>query len=225
MSAQLQQAGQRGHGRAADAAEMDVAGRCSHLLTAGSMRLRRASLPAVNSACTPKVSVTFWRETWPLRRPMAIGPSKPESALRMACSRRSAEAPCPRTKTCPPPQQPKSACWGPRCRGAPAPGEVSIEHLAEDDAAEARELAGGAQLPQHAVNLIGLGANVLQEEQCAFGARLPERASSETKNAQASAIESSLYCFPRGAGFKTRRPWAAPTLYGSPASAARKLGR
>src|SRR5208283_5181679 len=77
MALELQQAGQGGHGGAANAAQVDVAGRSGHLATAGSRRLRRASAATVNSASTPKVSVTFSRETWPERRPMAMGTSRP----------------------------------------------------------------------------------------------------------------------------------------------------
>ena len=117
MALQLQEAGQRGHGRAADAAEMNVRGTltCHCCVTAGSSRLQLRFVAAtVNSASTPKVSVTFWRETWPLRRPMAMGPSKSSKAL----------------------QNHLFEQLGRRA------GRGAIEHFAEDDAAHALELAG-----------------------------------------------------------------------------------
>ena len=49
----------------------------------------------------------------------------------------------------------------------------TIDHFAEDDAANARELAGRAQLPQHAIDLVGLDADVFKKEQLVFGARAP----------------------------------------------------
>ena len=51
-------------------------------------------------------------------------------------------------------------------RGA---GRNAIEHFAEDNSGDAFELARLTQLPQHAVDLVGLGAGVFEEEQFAFG--------------------------------------------------------
>ena len=68
-------------------------------------------------------------------------------------------------------------------------GRSAIEHLAEDDAAHALHLAGLAQLPEHAVDLIGLGADIFKEEQLAFGLRLVGGAQQSHENAQAAAIE------------------------------------
>ena len=60
-------------------------------------------------------------------------------------------------------------------------GRNAVEHFAEDDAADAFELAGVAQLPEHAIDLIGLGAGVFEEEQLAFGLRLPLVPSRDTR--------------------------------------------
>ena len=68
-------------------------------------------------------------------------------------------------------------------------GRGAIEHLAEDDAAHAVEFAGVAQLPQHAIDLIGLRADVFEEEKLAFGRGLPRRAEQRNENAEASAVE------------------------------------
>ena len=148
MALELQQAGERGHGRAADADEMNVARRCSHFATAGSRMRRLAVSPTVSSASTPKVSVTFSRETWPLRRPIAMGTSTPTSALRMASSRSDGGAP------------------------GDAQSSISPKTMPRD----AVELSGMTQLPEHAIDLIRLDAGVLKKKQLAFGARLPRRA-------------------------------------------------
>ena len=60
------------------------------------------------------------------------------------------------------------------------------------------ELAGGAQLPQHAVDLVGLGAGVFKKEQLAFGRGLPGRAEQRDENAEAAAIERAADGFARG---------------------------
>jgi len=74
MSLQLQQSRERSHRRSADTAQMDMPRGYRHLITAASSRRSSARLAASNSASTPNVSVTFERETCPLRKPIAIGP-------------------------------------------------------------------------------------------------------------------------------------------------------
>ena len=70
-------------------------------------------------------------------------------------------------------------------------GRNAIEHLAEDDAVYAFQLAGLAQLPQHAIHLVGLGAHVFKKEQLALGLRLPGRAQQRNENAEAAAVENA----------------------------------
>ena len=165
MAPKLQEAGQRGHGRAADAAEMDVA-----------RTMRSLASPPVRGDVRPRfvadgqLGFDAESECDILARDVARaqadgdGPVEAvESALRMASFEEIG----------------RSA------------GRSAIEHLAEDDAADACELAGGAQLPQHAIDLIGLDAGVFKKEQLALGARLPGRAEQRNENAEAAAIESA----------------------------------
>ncbi len=62
MSLQLKEAGERGHRGAADTGEVNVTS-SSHAATAGCRGFNCGSEVARSSACTPKVRVTFWRET------------------------------------------------------------------------------------------------------------------------------------------------------------------
>ena len=77
-------------------------------------------------------------------------------------------------------------------------GRRAVEHFAEDDAAHAVEFAGLAQLPQHAVDLVGLDAGVFKEKQFAFGGRFPGRAEQRNENAEAAAVEGAA----RGSGLQ-----------------------
>ena len=70
----------------------------------------------------------------------------------------------------------------------------AIEHLAEDDAGDSVELACRAQLPQHAVNLVRLGAHVFNKEQLAFSTRLPRCAQQRNENAETAAVERASRC-------------------------------
>ena len=110
------------------------------------------------------------RETWPLRSPIAIGTSKPSRALRIVSSSKLAGA----------------------------PGDVAFEHFAEDDAADAFELARLAQLPQHAVDLVRLRCHIFKEKQLAFGVWLPWRAEQGNENAEAAAVKRAA----RSTGFQ-----------------------
>ncbi len=106
---------------------------------------------------------------------MAMGPSKPASALRIACSSNSG-------------------------RGA---GRNAIQHLAKDNAAHAFQLACVAQLPQHAIHLVGLCADVFKKEKLVFGLRLPLRAQQRNQNAEAAAVENAFRC----AGLQHAQPF------------------
>ena len=116
MALELEQPCKRGHGRAADADEMDMTGRRGHRVTAGSRRVSLGSSPRVSSAATPKVSVTFWCETWPERRPMAMGMSRPSRALKIARSRRSGAAPAETQSTISPKMMPQTPASLPAAR-------------------------------------------------------------------------------------------------------------
>lgn len=68
-------------------------------------------------------------------------------------------------------------------------GRDAVEHLAEDEAAYAFEFAGENEVPEHAVDLVGLGADVLQEKQLAFGLRRIGRAECGGEQAEAAAVQ------------------------------------
>ena len=153
MALQLQQAGQRGHGRAADAAQMNVSGRWSHCVTAGSSRRNCGFVVGVQLGLDAK------GQRHVLARDVAAAQADGDRSVEVIGMRE-----------------------GSPLRAVPArAGRGAIEHFAEDDAAHAFELARLAQLPQHAVDLVGLGADVFEEEQFALGCGSHGVPSSETR--------------------------------------------
>src|ERR1017187_4874822 len=71
-------------------------------------------------------------------------------------------------------------------------GLNAVEHLSEDNATYVVELAGQFQLHQHAVNLKGLGGEIFEKQNFAFGLDLVGRAERSGKDGKASAIENAL---------------------------------
>ena len=49
-----------------------------------------------------------------------------------------------------------------------------------------------AQLPEHAIYLVGLGAGVFKKEQLVLGLRFPFRAQQRDQNAEAAAVENAF---------------------------------
>jgi hypothetical protein len=80
-------------------------------------------------------------------------------------------------------------------------GSCTVEHFAKDDADAAVELAGLAQLPNHAVDLMRLCPSVFDEEEFAFGLGFPWSAEEGDDDAEAAAIEGSADNTARGYGF------------------------
>src|SRR4029077_15171659 len=68
----------------------------------------------------------------------------------------------------------------------------AVEHLAEDDTAYFRKLPRQLQMHQHAINLIWLGADVLDENEGAVGVNPPGRPQRDTQNKKPPAIKSSF---------------------------------
>ncbi len=68
----------------------------------------------------------------------------------------------------------------------------AVHQFAKDDAAHALQLSRELQLHQHAVDLVGLGGDVFQEKQLAFGFRFVGRAQRGDQDRKTSAIEHTL---------------------------------
>ena len=148
MALELKQAGERGHGRAADADEVDVARRRRHFVTAGSRmrRLRRVADGELGFDAEGERDI-FARN---VAAAQADGDGHVEAD---ECA--------------------ENGFVKERRRRA---RRCAIEHFAKDDAANAVELSCMTQLPEHAIDLVGLDAGVFKKKQLAFGARLPWRA-------------------------------------------------
>ena len=71
-------------------------------------------------------------------------------------------------------------------------GLDAVQHLAEDDSAHAVQFAAELQLHEHAVDLVGLGVDVLEEEDLVPGLDFIRRAQRGHQNGEASAIELAL---------------------------------
>jgi len=84
----------------------------------------------------------------------------------------------------------------------------AVEHLAKDDADDAVEFAGVAQLPDHAVDLMRLCAGVFDEKKLAFGLGLPGGTEESNEDAEAAAIEGSMDDSARGLGFDQAEPFS-----------------
>ena len=70
-------------------------------------------------------------------------------------------------------------------------GAGAVEHFAEDDGFYAVEFFGLFELPEHAVDLVGLGADVFEEEDFVFGLGFEGGAEERDENAEAAAVEGS----------------------------------
>src|SRR5450631_517024 len=89
-------------------------------------------------------------------------------------------------------------------------GLNAVRHLSEDNATYVVEMAGQFQLHQHAVDLKGLGSNILQKQNCAFGLDLVGRAERSDQDGKASAIENALgFAFDQSVDIRPQRhvPW------------------
>ena len=169
-AALLQHAGERRHGGAADSNQMDMARLHRPCALPGRVRSRprrcataRTNSLTFNSTSTPK--------------------GKRHVVARHVAGRNSvgdgnAEAP-------------DNARHDLLQRILLAAGLHAIEHLAEDDATHAVELAGKFQLHQHAVDLVRLCRHVFQKQDAAFGLQLVSRAERRSHNREASAAEHS----------------------------------
>ena len=76
----------------------------------------------------------------------------------------------------------------------------------KDDAADCVEMSAEFQLHQHAVDLIGLGGEVFEEQDRACGLDLVGRAERGDQDRQASAVQDAFrFAFDKGGDFLVKR--------------------
>src|ERR1700728_242786 len=89
-------------------------------------------------------------------------------------------------------------------------GRNAVEHFTEDDAVHSVELAGGSQLPEHPIDLVGLDAGVFKEQKLAFHCGLPRCAEERNENAEATTVKNAA----RSAGLECAQTFAGAKRIG-----------
>src|SRR5581483_10023362 len=68
----------------------------------------------------------------------------------------------------------------------------AVEHLAEHDSLYIFQFAGEFELHQHAIDLVRLGSNILEEQDCARGSNLVRSAKGSDENGKAAAVQDAF---------------------------------
>ena len=198
MALQLQKPGERSHRRAADADQVNVLRRCVDAVITAS-----PPVPAdCNCASSPtrQLGCHAEGERDILPRDMAAAQADRDGSIEIVETR------CRITSS---------------SNSGAAPGEAQSSISPKTMPRTSVEFARVAQLPQHAIDLVGLGARVFKEEQLAFGGRLPGRAQQRNENAEAAAVERA----PRRTWLQDAQAFAGPTNVGLAGQRGLKAGK